>query len=52
MNKLEKSFTDREQLIQHVAEISPWLQDKTASPIEGGRSQAEQQLQDIDPVKY
>lgn len=52
MNELEKKFTNREQLIKHVNEISPWLQDSKASSIIGGHSQAERQLQKIDPIKY
>ena len=52
MIELEKIFTNRKLLVKHVSEISPWLQDSNASSITGGISQAERQLQDIDPIEY
>jgi len=50
--ELPKSFTNRDQLVEHVAGLTPWLKDKNASPIEGGTAAATQRLQDIDPVQY
>jgi len=50
--KLPDSFDSREDLIAHVAALTPWLQEQSASSITGGRVAAGQRLQEIDPVKY
>lgn len=50
--KLPKVFDDPQALIDHVAEISPWLAEHSVSSFHGGQSAAEQRLSQIDPVNY
>ena len=50
--KLPDSFDSREDLIAHVAALTPWLQEQSASSITGGSVAAGQRLKEIDPVKY
>ena len=48
--ELKTAFATRAELIDYVGTLTPWLDDKQASPIEGGPQAAEIQLAQIDPV--
>jgi deoxyribodipyrimidine photo-lyase len=50
--KLQKQFSNRIQLTNYLAELSPWLNDKSASPIQGGEKAALARLDLIDPLGY
>ncbi|NBV06754.1 MAG: DNA photolyase [Proteobacteria bacterium] len=52
MQKLRSNFSNRKDLLDYVASISPWLNDFTASEILGGKIQAEEKLNKIDPISY
>lgn len=49
---LKTDFNNRDDLISYVANISPHISDKTASPIKGGCSPAQALLHAINPTKY
>jgi len=51
MNTLKKQFKHRDELIAFVQSLAPWAEGP-ASPIQGGRQQAEMKLQAIDPIAY
>lgn len=46
-----KHFKTREQLIEEVKRQAPWATGP-ASPIQGGRKQAEKKLNNINPIDY
>jgi deoxyribodipyrimidine photo-lyase len=50
--ELTNDFQSRKALIDYVAELTPWLEDRRASDILGGAQAAEQRLRLIDPVGY
>ena len=52
MDELRREFDSREQLIDYVAELAPWLDDRVASPIAGGSAAARERLREMDPVAY
>ncbi|MEM7027755.1 MAG: FAD-binding domain-containing protein [Pseudomonadota bacterium] len=52
MNKLQKTFSDRNELIDYVATLSPWLTDRSVSHHRGGVEEAEIRLDNIDPEGY
>ncbi len=52
MQTQPKTFKNREALIAHVANISPWLSDRNVSEWVGGRAEAEKRLAKIDPLHY
>ncbi len=51
MQKLKTNFTDRPELITYVKALSPYASGQ-ASPICGGRREAEAKLKNIDPLNY
>lgn len=51
MKKLAREFNSRTDLVNFVKALCPWT-DGDASPILGGRSEAEKKLSQIDPIKY
>ena len=51
MKVLPKTFATREQLVDHVKNISPWAEGG-ASTIIGGHAAANKRLQNIDPINY
>ena len=51
MEKLEKNFKDRAELIAYVKNLAPWSTGG-ASPIQGGRDAAFHALNNIDPIGY
>ncbi len=48
---LRKDFRDRDHLVAYVKELSPWAKGKS-SPILGGVNQAQEMLENIDPLRY
>jgi deoxyribodipyrimidine photo-lyase len=52
MNNLLCDFATRDALIDYVAELSPWLDDRQVSPVVGGAAAAMHRLDSIDPLAY
>lgn len=51
MKKLQKDFTNREELIHYVKALAPWAEGE-CSDISGGRQTAEMMLANIKPIAY
>jgi deoxyribodipyrimidine photo-lyase len=51
MQKLQKDFRNREELINYVQALAPWAEGE-ASDIQGGRQTAELKLANIMPIAY
>jgi deoxyribodipyrimidine photo-lyase len=51
MEKLEKNFANRDDLVTYVKSLAPWAEGER-SYIQGGRKKAEIKLSNIDPVAY
>ena len=52
MNNLERDFATRDALIEYVAELSPWLDERRVSPIVGGAKAGLEKLETIAPLEY
>lgn len=52
MKQCKTTFDSREDLIDEVAALTPWLDDRNASNWRGGRNAAEEKLGAIKPVAY
>ena len=51
MQKLQKKFTSRDDLVAYVKTLAPWA-DGERSYIQGGRQKAKMKLSAIDPIAY
>ena len=52
LTKLQKNFSNRDQLISFVALISIWQKDFLVNEIVGGEKSALEKLSQIDPQNY
>ncbi len=52
MKELPRDFDSREQLVEQVAGLSPWLDRRDVSPMIGGAAPAAERLRVMDPVAY
>ena len=52
LNKLQKNFANRDELIGFVASIASWQKDFSVSEIIGGEKSALKKLSQIDPLNY
>lgn len=51
MQKLQKNFTSRDDLVAYVKTLAPWAEGER-SYIQGGRRKADLKLSTIDPIAY
>ena len=52
MDELRREFADRDELIEYVASLAPWLDDRRPGSFTGGAAAARERLQAIQPAKY
>ncbi len=52
MRELQRDFGSRAELVEYVAGLAPWLEDRDTSPMIGGDGAARERLQAMDAVAY